>query len=182
MLEGEEEFVEEPEGVDPPGVAYPEDGARDGPWEDDELEEEVDAGFPGGHVDELEVSQVRLPPSEHLSPEESSRLHQPSVRAYPEIPNALQQSDIVPWGVFDVWLGAWDQGHDSCNEWRFERDLEAEDRGDQLIREELTQPDGPLQRVVVVKVVEEGFDALGLHVTLEPACISDWIPVVLPLS
>ena len=86
MLKRKEYLVKDPDGVNPPSPAHPEDRKWNGERKDEELSKEVNCRFKFGHVDELEVSEVWSTPGEDLRPEEGSGLQEPSIGATPPIP------------------------------------------------------------------------------------------------
>lgn len=176
--EKQEDLVEDPEPVHPPGPAHPEDCEWNLEGQYEEFREEVQARLPVRHVDQLEVAQVRFAPREELGPEVRRRLDEPRVRAHPPVPNAREEIDIVPWGVLDVRLGIWYRHHDESEQRRLEPDAATENGCDELVSEELVEPDGPFKVVIGVEVIVERLDAFWLHVAFESACLLHRVPLL----
>ena len=58
LFEGHEDFVEEPDGIHPPGPAHPDYSKWNCNWQEKELRKKVQSSFKLVHVDELEVAEA----------------------------------------------------------------------------------------------------------------------------
>jgi len=146
----QEELVEYPEDVHPPGPAHPEDGEWKLERQHKELREEVHRSFPISHVNQLEVTQVWVAPREQLSPKVRCRLQQPRIWADPPVPKTREYVDVFPWSLFDVWLGTRNQQHDDSEEGCLDEDTETENSSHELVGEELVKPNWPFEMIICI--------------------------------